>query len=162
MEFGLVWMYLVTMEKFTCVLGIALVLWFVFLAVYRSIIRKKNLSDKIWKVLCVVPLIACIVHWCMFSLKGLLGTSVRFYLPLYAGAILMVIWMVLAHFKKDSKVSTVIVGMGTFAGVVAGIIILLILEWRVIVGNATRMNYVDSLYELSSEMQAYYSLSDWK
>lgn len=162
MELGLVWMYLVTMEKFTCVLGIALVLWFVFLAVYRSIIRKKNLSDKIWKVLCVVPLIACIVHWCMFSLKGLLGTSIRFYLPLYAGAILMVIWMVLVHFKKASKVSTVIVGVGTIAGVVAGIIILLILEWRVIVGNATRMNYVDSLYELSSEMQAYYSLSDWK
>lgn len=73
----LVFAYLYSMDRITLLLALFIILYFIGMAVWHGIIKKKDGSMKLWRILSFVPLALCIGHFVFSSFSGNIGLSVN-------------------------------------------------------------------------------------
>ncbi|MCI1264258.1 MAG: S41 family peptidase [Saccharofermentans sp.] len=164
---GTIAIYLITTERFTMLLCALCIIWFVVMAVCHHIIRKKKLTYRWWRISGFVPFAVCIVHWCIFSLKGIMLLSLELYGPMYLAALGLALWAVFEKNDDGAKKHTagimpVLAGVIAIGGVFASLIIIDVVKMNVVIGNATRKDYAESLNVMTEEMREHYVMSDWK
>lgn len=154
--------FLVTMNRFTVIVCAYLILYFIGLTVAHHILKKKGCSLRPWRLLCLLPIIVCGIHFAISSFKGDIAYSLQLYLPLYLGSIAMALYQFLANKKMLYRIASVLTGAITIGGIFVGLLILNGAEERVIIGNYSRADYVESFEGVMSEMQKHYVLNEWK
>lgn len=162
--------YFLSMNRETLVLGIIMVVYCLALVISHSPIFKRCDSEKsgkktplmlVWNILCFVPLVLCGIHFAGHYLKGLLLYTLKLYMPMYLGAVLMALFPLFARRKRFviAKVSSCVL---TSLGVCVSMVFLLVTDWLVIIGNGTHMGYVKSFELLTDEMEKHYVMNEWK
>ena len=101
--------YLLSMNRETLILGVVLIVYCIALVVTHSLFFKNKNDDKsgkskkliiVWDILCFVPLVLCFVHFTGHYLKGMLLYTLKLYLPMYSGAVLMALFPLFEHRKR--------------------------------------------------------------
>lgn len=159
--------YLLSMNTETLVLGVFMIVYCIVLSVTHGLIfkskdgkRKKTLVS-VWYAACSVPIIVCGIHFAGHYLKGLFLYSVKLYMPMYTGVMLMALFPIFAN-RKRFVITKITASVLTAVGVCVSLIFLLATDWVSIIGNGTRMGYVKSFELLTSEMEKHYVMNEWK
>lgn len=158
---------LLSMNTETLALGLFMIVYCIALAVTHGLIfRSKDGKTKktlvsIWYAACSVPIIVCGIHFAGHCLKGLLLYSLKLYMPMYTGAVLMALFPIFAK-RKRFVITKITASVLTAVGVCVSLIFLLVTDWVFIIGNGTRMSYVKSFELLTSEMGKHYVMNEWK
>ena len=143
---------------FTIVFSVILLIW------HHVLVKKeKGARDwRIWSVLCFVPVILCAVHFYFSCFKGYEYLSVRIYLPMYAGAILLIFLFLLRKKKALYKIAAVLTVMASIAGFGYSVFTRLAEFTMSHVGNYSRCGYVESFDRIMADMKKNYVMNDWK
>lgn len=158
---------LLAMNSETLALGIFMIVYCIVLAVTHGLIFKskdgkmKKVLVSVWYAACSVPIIVCGIHFAGHCLKGLLLYSVKLYMPMYTGAVLIALFPIFAN-RKRFIITKITASVLTAVGVCVSLIFLLVTDWLSIIGNGTRMGYVKSFEFLTSEMEKHYVMNEWK
>ncbi|MGN0682291.1 MAG: S41 family peptidase [Oscillospiraceae bacterium] len=158
---------LLSMNTETLALGLFMILYCIALAVTHGLIFKskdgntKKVLVSVWYAACSVPIIVCGIHFAGHYLKGLLLYSLKLYMPMYAGAVLIALFPIFAK-RKRFIIAKITASVLTAVGVCVSLIFLLVTDWVFIIGNGTRMSYVKSFELLTSEMEKHYVMNEWK
>lgn len=153
--------YLMSMNRETLLLGVGLVLYSIVL-IYSFKVTEKKKRKLLNVTLCFLPFIVCLLHFKEHYLKGLLLYSLKLYLPLYMGAVIMLVLPFIRKWKVGARITKLLTIPVTCLGVLISMMIILVIEWVNVIGNGTQMNYVESFELLTNEMEAHYVLNDWK
>lgn len=161
--------YLLSMNRETLILGVFLIVYCLVLTVSHSLIfkredkgsGKKDRVKLVWKLLCFVPLMFCIVHFIGYNLKGMLLYTLKLYLPMYIGGVIMAVF---PFFEKRKRFSffKVLSNVFTISGFCVSIYFLIVSDMAVVIGNGTHLSYSESFELLTSEMEKHYVMNDWK
>lgn len=158
----LVFAYLYSMDRITLLLALFIILCFVGMAVWHAIIKKKNASMKVWRILSIVPIVLCAIHFVCSGFKGNIGLSVNIFFPFYIGALAIAIWQFTANTKVLYRVSSVIVGTATVVGLVFGTFNMTVNNNMVHLCNISKESYVESFDKIVADMKEHYVLNEWK
>lgn len=158
----LVFAYLYSMDRITLLLALFIILYFIGMAVWHGIIKKKDGSMKLWRILSFVPLALCIGHFVFSSFSGNIGLSVNVFFPFYIGALAIAIWQFTANKKMLYKVSSVIVGAATVVGLVFGTFNMTVSNTMVHLCNTSNESYVESFDSIVADMNEHYVMNEWK
>lgn len=164
--------YFLSMNRETVYLGIFLIIYCIALVIAHNIIAKKSIDTTtekkwktiklVWRLACLIPLLVCGIHFATHYLKGLFSYTMRLYLPLYIGAILIAVCQFFVNKKVLLRIGKILTIIVTIVGFMTNLVIQNVLDWETVVGNATQVNYVDSFEILMSEMKSHYALNEWK
>lgn len=136
-------------------------IWFgavVFVMITLAILHHKWKGDagkiRLWRVLCLLPLIIAAVHALLY-LRGF-PEFVGGYFPLYITAVFALLPIPFARRKIGYKITAVIVGLVTC---VFGFYYLGMAPHQF---NHARESYTESFHSLVQDMDKYYVLKEWK
>ncbi len=158
----LVFAYLYSMDRMTLLLALFIILYFIGMAVWHAVIKKKNGSMQLWRMLSFLPLALCAVHFVFSSFRGNAGLSVTIFFPFYIGAAAIALWQFAANTKALYKVSSAIVGTATVVGFVFGFFHMTVSNYMVHLCNSSRAGYTESFDKTVADMQAHYVMNEWK
>lgn len=158
----LVFSDLYLMDRITLLLALFIILYFIGMAVWHAIIKKKDGSVKLWRILSVVPLTLCAVHFVFSSFSGNIELSVNVFFPFYIGALAIALWQFAANTKILYRVSSVIVGAATAVGLVFGSFNMTVNYDMVHLCNSSKESYVESFDKIVADMKEHYVQNEWK
>ncbi len=158
----LVFAYLYSMDRITLLLALFIILYFIGMAVWHAIIKKKDGFMKLWRIFSVVPIALCAVHFVFSSFSRNIGLSVNVFFPFYIGALAIAIWQFAANTKVLYRVSSVIVGAATVVGLVFGTFNMTVNNDMVHLCNSSKEGYVESFDKIVADMKEHYVLNEWK
>lgn len=158
----LVFSYLYSMDRITLLLALFIILYFIGMAVWHGIIKKKDGSMKLWRIMSFVPLVLCAVHFVLNFFNENMGLSIGIFFPFYIGALAIALWQFAANKKVLYKVSSVIVGTATVAGLVFGFFNMTILNYMIHLCNTSKESYVESFDRIVADMKEHYVMNEWK
>lgn len=150
------------MDRITLLLSLFIILYFIGLVVWHSIIKKKDGSMKLWRIFSVVPLALCVVHFVCSSFRGNIRLSVNVFFPFYIGAAAIVIWQFTANTKVLYRVSSAIVGAAAVFGLVFGTFNMTVNNDMIHLCNSSKESYVESFDKIVADMKEHYVLNEWK
>lgn len=131
----------------------------VALTVLHVVLVKKKKSLKVWRILCLIPLVVCLVHFAFCHLRGGWGYTLFFYGIPYLTAGVIAVWQFFSGRKHGYRVMTVLV----YLSVVASILTVISVAGMVSsIHNFTAMNYTEAFRAVVDTMQEEYVLSEWK
>ena len=147
-------------DKVRLILGLFVILWSVAMLVARTVMLRKEMNMTIWRLLCLAPLLLCIIHFAMCYFKGSAELNLRFYAPIYCAAIALAILQF--RYGRDQKIA--LAGGVVIALAVVGMAIGVFqsANGNVTIGNFSRCNYEDAMRGILAEMREHYCLNDWK
>jgi len=158
----LVFSYLYSMDRITLLLALFIILYFIGMAVWHGIIKKKDGSMKLWRIISFVPLVLCAVHFVLNIFNGNMGLSIGIFFPFYIGALAIALWQFAANKKVLYKVSSVFVGTAAAAGLVFGFFNMTILNNMIHLCNTSKESYVESFDCIVADMKEHYVMNEWK
>lgn len=158
----LVFSDLYLMDRITLLLALFIILYFIGMAVWHAIIKKKDGSVKLWRILSVVPTALCAVHFVFSSFSGNIGLSVSIFFPFYIGALSIAIWQFTANTKVLYKVSSVIAGTAAVVGLVFGTFNMTVNYNMIHLCNSSKESYVESFDKIVADMKEHYVQNEWK
>ena len=132
----------------------------VVLSVLHRVWRKKNSNQKLWRMLCCIPMAACAVHLIFFHFRGLWEFTLVFYGSIYFTALIMIFWQFLYRRKYSYCIVTVLVNI--FAGLSVLAAVLIPAGSYPSLGNYTREDYTQAFLSTVERMEKEYVLSRWK
>lgn len=139
----------------SALLGIGIFLFSVFLLVYRCRLGKSGGSLIPWRILCLVPLLACVIHGVCYFLGVKWMDALKWFAPMYILAVVTALWPLLDGWKLPR-------------GIVGGI---LVAGWLVNafyipepthLHNFTYGSWTDSFVRTVNAMEEEYPISSWK
>lgn len=152
--------YIALEERTTVMLVVFIFISSVMLAAVHGIMVKKNHGPHVWRILCVLPLILCVLHFSVHRFTGNARLTFTLYAAMYAAAAFIFIGQFFYKTGKLYKASAVFNIIMSFAALAATLIIPLSVSPAV--HNFTRMGYSDSMRAVIETMKQEYVLSDWK
>ena len=143
----------------TAILSGLIVLFVLFLTIYHALLKKNNRKTLIWRVLCFVPLIACIVHSIVFNFGKQEIISLSYFATMYIVAILIAVWQIFCNKKILYRISVcviIICSLVSYVYIPAGAMLPSNLHCY------TYSSWTDSFISTVRAMEREYPLSDWK
>lgn len=131
----------------------------VALTVMHAVLKRKNKSLKLWRVLCCAPLCLCVLHGVLCRYNGCSEIALILYGATYFESLVLAVWQFLYAKKHGYRIFAV------FANALAIISLLLSVLMSGIypsVGNYTNKNYKEAFLSSAERMENEYALSDWK
>lgn len=132
----------------------AVLLTVLILAVLHHRRKDDKKKLRLWRLLCLLPLLICGIHAWLY-VRGF-PMAVSIFLPLYAIAVLALIPMLFAGRKTGYRITAVLTGLLTalcgfyFCGTAPNLF------------NHTQKSYSDSFHALVQDMDKAYILKEWK
>lgn len=154
--------YIISIDKFTLALGAFVPAWIIGLIIAHAMLKKKNRSLKIWRILCLVPIIPCVIHFAVCSFKSNFSMTAEFYFPIYAGALCATLWQFLLNRKIAYRIASAVAATVAVFGTLMSVYTIAGLNFLSIIGNYSRDNYVDSFLGIMADMKEHYCLNEWK
>ena len=113
---------------------------------------------RIWRLLCLVPLIICGVHACVYVVGAFdyLGDFMGIYIIMYIIGALALIPMLFAKRKIGYKITAVL------TGILSCLCGLYFCAYSPDCFNHSRESYTGSFHSLVQDMDKYYILKEWK
>lgn len=147
-------------DRPTLLLALFLIISAVALAISHHMLKKKGCSLKIWRLLCLVPLVLSIVHFLLYQLHGAIFLTLMLYGALYITAFFIALWQFL--YKRKYSYRIVAVAINLFA--VVGFLTFFSLHSSTYtnINNFTTQSYTESFRSTIKTMQKEYVLSEWK
>lgn len=147
------YIFLLTLKTPSSVLSLAILLYSVVLAIICPRLRKGG-KKLITAVLCLLPLIAALIH---LAIYGLQAFWIFFYL--YIEAMIPLINLLPGRKKLPVAIKSV---LSSILALVVCVLFLFDLLGSPIVHNYTRMSYTQSFKKMLATMEKEYCLSSWK
>ena len=147
------YIFLLTLKTPSSVLSLAILLYSVVLAIICPRLRKGG-KKLITVVLCLLPLIAALIH---LAIYGLQAFWIFFYL--YIEALIPLINLLPGRKKLPVAIKSV---LSSLLALVVCVLFLFDLLGSPIVHNYTRMSYTQSFKKMLATMEKEYCLSSWK
>lgn len=147
------YIFLLTLKTPSSVLSLAILLYSVVLAIICPRLRKGG-KKLITVVLCLLPLIAALIH---LAIYGLQAFWIFFYL--YIEAMIPLINLLPGRKKLPVAIKSV---LSSILALVVCVLFLFDLLGSPIVHNYTRMSYTQSFKKMLATMEKEYCLSSWK
>ncbi len=152
--------YLSAMDRFTLLLSIFMIFMAIGLTLAHHIMKKKEKSLKIWRILCLIPLIVCLIHFPIYWLHGALLETILLYGILYITAILMALWQFLYQRKHGCRIAAGIIHIFAILGFILTISLQASLFIKI--HNFSTQSYTEAFRSTIETMQKEYILSEWK
>ncbi len=154
------YIFLSILKNLNSILAIAIVVYSLFLALTYSYFFKKN-QKYIFRILCSIPFLTALVHFCICGIRGYNGLRYTFmvYSYLYIEA---VIPMVGVCFRKDGAVRKILSAVLSVACFAAAVLFVLNETSFSSVHNYSRNDWSASFTSAVSAMRKEYALSSWK
>ena len=147
------YIFLLTLKTPSSVFSLAILLYSVVLAIIFPRLRKGG-KKLIMAVLCLLPLIAALIH---LAIYGLQAFWIFFYL--YIEALIPLINLLPGRKKLPVAIKSV---LSSLLALVVCVLFLFDLLGSPIVHNYTRMSYTQSFKKMLATMEKEYCLSSWK
>ena len=147
------YIFLLTLKTPSSVFSLAILLYSVVLAIICPRLRKGG-KKLITVVLCLLPLIAALIH---LAIYGLQAFWIFFYL--YIEALIPLINLLPGRKKLPVAIKSV---LSSLLALVVCVLFLFELLGSPIVHNYTRMSYTQSFKKMLATMEKEYCLSSWK
>ena len=147
------YIFLLTLKTPSSVFSLAILLYSVVLAIICPRLRKGG-KKLIMAVLCLLPLIAALIH---LAIYGLQAFWIFFYL--YIEALIPLINLLPGRKKLPVAIKSV---LSSILALVVCVLFLFDLLGSPIVHNYTRMSYTQSFKKMLATMEKEYCLSSWK
>ena len=147
------YIFLLTLKTPSSVFSLAILLYSVVLAIICPRLRKGG-KKLITVVLCLLPLIAALIH---LAIYGLQAFWIFFYL--YIEALIPLINLLPGRKKLPVAIKS---GLSSILALVVCVLFLFDLLGSPIVHNYTRMSYTQSFKKMLATMEKEYCLSSWK
>ena len=147
------YIFLLTLKTPSSVFSLAILLYSVVLAIICPRLRKGG-KKLITVVLCLLPLIAALIH---LAIYGLQAFWIFFYL--YIEALIPLINLLPGRKKLPVAIKSV---LSSLIALVVCVLFLFDLLGSPIVHNYTRMSYTQSFKKMLATMEKEYCLSSWK
>lgn len=149
----------VTMDKKATAFLLFILVSVIALTVSHAVLVKKKKDLLVWRILCVVPLAAGVLHLAFCHLRGGWGYTLLFYGTMYATVLVVALWQFFAKRKYGYRV------MAVFVHLVNAVSILVVVSIGGMfpsVHNFTAMEYTEAFEAFLETMQEEYVLSEWK
>lgn len=113
---------------------------------------------RVWRLLCFVPLIICVVHACIYVVGAFnfFGDFMGMYLFMYIIGVLALIPMLFAKRRTGYRIAAVLTGLPVC---LCG---LYLCTFSPDCFNHSRESYTESFHSLVRDMDRYYVLKEWK
>lgn len=141
-----------------CFIAFLILLVFIVLIKMHDTIIWKTKSNKLWRVLCLIPLNISLVHFIVFNLHNSNDKLFHLFGPMYLVSLLSLIWIILPKgriYKRTTPLILILAIIGYFTTFFNTVM----LES---VHNLTYLNYVDSFNETINILKKEYVLNDHK
>lgn len=145
-----------TADSLTLGLGIFLPLWLIALIVLHKICRKKGIDLRLWKLLCCVPALVCLIHFMLRHFSGAESQTAALYGAAYLCGLLFLPWLIFTNRKYGFRIYSAFL----FLAVCLGTISISFLSLSV--SNYTRLDYTDAFIAMTNQMEKEYVLKEWK
>lgn len=136
------------------ILAICILLFSVFLLICR-----KRLHTVLWRVLCYIPLLACVIHALVYYLGKQESVALTWFGPMYLTALLIALWPLV---KCRKIIYRIIAGIGVALSVFNSIYIPAGTSLPTHLHNYTYQDWTDSFISTVRAMEKEYPISDWK
>ena len=154
------YIFLSILKNFNSILAIAIVVYSLFLALTYSYFFKKN-KKYIFRILCSIPFLSALVHFCICGIRGYRGLYFTFMMFSYL-YIETVMPMIGVFFCKEGIVRKITSAVLSFACFAAAVIFILNETSFSPVHNYSRKDWSASFTSAVSAMRKEYALSSWK
>lgn len=138
----------------SALLALAMVLLCVFLMVFH-----KKINTTLWRVLCVVPLLLCVIHGLCYNFGKSWIYTLLLFGPMYLTALLMGLW----QFTEGRVIlCRVAAGVVLLASIINFVYIPTSSPTKTHLHCYTYQSWTDSFIKTVRTMEEEYPLSDWK
>ncbi|MDO5561033.1 MAG: S41 family peptidase [Oscillospiraceae bacterium] len=157
---GLLNYYFSEADWLTAGLAVFIPLWVIILIIAHAVLKKKNKNFGVWRVMCFVPLLLCVVHFLIrrFRGDGAIQTMAQFYGAVYIAAVITALWQFFAKRRHGHRITAVITLLSTVIALLATSIYALTVN----MANYTLMNYEESFSGVIDTLKEKYVLEQWK
>ena len=131
-----------------------ILLFMLVLAVLHHRWEDRRGKIRLWRVLCLLPLIACGVHFLIYVFGAL--SFLEGFCPLYALGVLALIPIPFANREVGYKISAVL------TGILSCLCAMYLCLTSPTSFNHSRESYTESFHSLVTDMDEYYILKEWK
>lgn len=152
--------YLSAMDRFTLLLSLFIILMAIGLTMAHHVLKKKGKGLTIWRILCLIPLILCLIHFPIHWFRGAMEETLILYGLLYITAVVMALWQFLYQRKHSYRITAVIVHIFAILGFI--MVISLQASMYIKIHNFSTQSYTEAFHSTIETMQQEYVLSEWK
>lgn len=149
---------LVSIKTPSTLLAIGIFVFSVFLLVYRCRLGKSGGSLIPWRILCLVPLLACVIHGVCYFLGVKWMDALKWFAPMYILAAVTALWPLLDGWKLPRGVVGGVLALGWLFNAVYTPLGGLPTHLH----NFTYGSWTDSFVRTVNAMEAEYPISAWK
>lgn len=139
-------------------------IWFFSLLMIGFVIfllaSSKKINIKLWRVLCFVPLLICVLHFIFFRIKGNFWSTKYFFLWFYISALSCLLLVPFSFFPKLKRIVLPIVAVFSIGANLFTVIKPLV--WDSAMRNHSHQSWTQSFISTTKDMEKFYSLKEWK
>ena len=136
-----------------------ILLYSIFLIVFRNFLKKKNKAMMLWRLLCLVPLPVCLIHGLAYNLGKQELVALGWFGVMYVDAVLIALWQFVEKRKILQRIAaSVIVTVSAFNLLYVAAVIPIPSHLH----NFTYQSWTDSFISTVHAMEEEYPISDWK
>lgn len=152
--------YFFAMDRPTMLFALFLLFGTIALTISHHILRKKERSFFVWRLLCLIPLVLSILHCFIYHFRGGPVYTAVLYGALYLTSLFLALWQFLYRRKYGYCIATAAVNL---CAVLAFITIFSVHSAMFTkVNNFTAKSYTESFHSTIQAMKREYVLSEWK
>ncbi len=151
--------YFIFQDKITVILELLVLFAAISLTVAHALLKRKNKSLNIWRLLCCVPFCLCVLHFMFFRFSGYTEATLIMFGATYFEALVLVIWQFFYKRKHVYRIFTAFVNLLAILGMLISIVVSMVYPS---IGNYTHKDYKEAFLSAVERMKKEYVLSDWK
>lgn len=152
--------FIFSQDKFTLILELSMPLFVIAMLIFHKSILDSDKRQVCWRLLCLMPLALCAIHFGLRHFAGYMKLTWNFYGMLYVAAVIIAFWQFFAKGAVTYRISAVVT--------VALVTVLCLYNTVMpalsnpVVGNHSKDNYVESFIGITEDMERNYCLNEWK
>lgn len=149
-----------SIDRFTMLFALFLPLGTMALTISHHILKKKERSFFIWRLLCLIPLVLAVLHCFIYRLQGSPFYTLFLYGVLYLTSLFLALWQFLYKRKYGFRIAGVAVNLCAVFGLLTVFSVHSAIFTRV--NNFTGQSYTEAFHSTIEAMKQEYVLSGWK
>lgn len=132
----------------------------IFLYCFFKYLNKNGKSLKLWRILCFVPLLLCLIHFVFFHFSKNAHLNKWYYGQFYLAGLLICLLPLIQKVKILKKILFPIFLIYFICANLHTVAMPMVYDSAL--RNHTRQNYTKAFISTTKDMEKYYSLKDWK